>query len=203
MIGSLRGRVLRIDGMTALIEVQGTGFEVEASARLLPSLKIDEEVFLFIHEIIREDANLLFGFADFEERALFRELIKVSGIGPKSALTIVSTMTVSEFLNAVSSKKTESLVSVPGIGQKTAQRLIVEMQDRLVKLKAVSSSDESSSKTLSEDPLVKDEAVSALMGLGYKEAAALKLVDGVYEAGMDTKAVIVAALAAISKAKKL
>ena len=123
MIGSIRGKVIRTEGMTALIEVQGLGYEVEVTGQCLPLLKTGEEIFLYVHHVVREDAQLLFGFVSFEQRALFRELVRISGIGPKIALSLLSAISVEDFIQAVAQDQVSTIVAIPGIGKKTAIKL--------------------------------------------------------------------------------
>lgn len=205
MIGSIRGKVIRTDGMTTLIEAQGVGYEVEVTGQCLPLLKEGEDIFLYVHHVVREDAQLLFGFESFKQRSLFRELIRISGIGPKIALSLLSAISVDDFIQAVAQDQVSIIVAIPGIGKKTAERLLIEIKDRLPKLNLKLQEGGLSVKANPQNAQVmiyKEEAVSALVGLGYKEQLALKLVEKVYQEGMETKEVIVASLAEISRNKK-
>jgi Holliday junction DNA helicase RuvA len=132
MIGFLRGKLAARHPPQLLVDVGGVGYEVEAPMSTfygLPGVGI--EVHLFTHLVVREDAHVLFGFGTERERSLFRELIKVSGVGPRIALAILSGITVDEFHRCVEAQDVASLVRVPGIGRKTAERLVIEMRDRL------------------------------------------------------------------------
>lgn len=205
MIGSIRGKVIRTEGMTALIEVQGLGYEVEVTGQCLPLLKTGEEIFLYVHHVVREDAQLLFGFVSFEQRALFRELVRISGIGPKIALSLLSAISVEDFIQAVAQDQVSTIVSIPGIGKKTAERLLIEIKDRLPKLNLGLKEGALNVKANPQNNqalIYKDEAIGALVGLGYKEQIALKLVEKVYQEGMETKEIIMASLAEISRNKK-
>ena len=207
MIGSIRGKVIRTEGMTALIEVQGLGYEVEVTGQCLPLLKTGEEIFLYVHHVVREDAQLLFGFVSFEQRALFRELVRISGIGPKIALSLLSAISVEDFIQAVAQDQVSTIVSIPGIGKKTAERLLIEIKDRLPKLNLGLGLKEGALNVKANPQnnqalIYKDEAIGALVGLGYKEQIALKLVEKVYQEGMETKEIIMASLAEISRNKK-
>jgi len=154
-------------------------------------------VVVYTHFVVREDAQLLFGFADKMERGLFRELIKANGVGPKLGLAILSGMSASQFLASVQNEDVSALVSLPGIGKKTAERLVVELKDRLAKFgKAQSiavpppSGDLLSTNTIVAVNDAREEAQSALIALGYKPAQASKLVDSVYKEGMESEALI-------------
>ena len=216
MFGSIRGTVLRIDGFTALIEVAGIGYEVEVLTSALAKLKVGSTAFLYLHHAVREDAHLLYGFLAYDERLLFRELLKVSGIGAKTALALVSTLSYADLTQAVESEDVRLISTVPGIGRKTAERLIVELKDRLkrlpISISMVPTPPETKTETLvvpaseglSPEPslsprVVREESIAALIGLGYKENAAVSYVKAVYQSGMDTRAVIVAALAHIAQ----
>ena len=122
MIGSLRGKLLLVDGVTALIEVLGVGYEVEMPVTSLTKFQKGQEVFVYIQQVVREDAHLLYGFYDLSSRALFRELIKVSGVGPKMALAVLSTFDVQSFIQTVLSGRSQALQQIPGVGKKTAER---------------------------------------------------------------------------------
>lgn len=132
MIGRIEGVLLEKQAPELLIDVQGLGYEVLVSLNTffdLPAL--GEKVTLRTHFVVREDVQQLYGFADVRERELFRTLIKVSGVGPKMALAILSGMTATDFVHSVQTNDTATLVKLPGVGKKTAERLIVEMRDRL------------------------------------------------------------------------
>jgi Holliday junction DNA helicase RuvA len=153
----------------------------------LPAL--NEQVSLYTHLVVREDAQLLYGFATVRERLLFRSLLKVNGVGAKLALTILSGSDVDDFARSVQEGDAASLTKLPGVGKKTAERLIIEMRDRLKEvsgamgLKPV----QSEAAVLAGAP---DEAVEALIALGYKPAEAEKMIKRVYQAGMSTEALI-------------
>ena len=199
MIGSLRGRLLRVDEGIALIEVSGTGYEVEMPESSLNEIgKTDSEVFVYIHHSVREDAHVLYGFSDYTARALFRVLIKVSGIGPKTALAALSTFDVPSFVAAVLQEQVNSLIRIPGVGKKSAERMIVELKDRLGRFNSESPSSAAKAKN-SGSQAVFDEAVSALVNLGYRESDAVRAVSQEAGDGMDTGAIVVAALKLLSK----
>ncbi len=164
MIGSLRGRITARRPPRLLLEVGGVGYEVEAPLSTFAQLPADGEVHLFTHLIVRDDTQQLFGFATEPERALFRDLIRASGVGAKLALAILSGLSVEEFARAVAERDVSTLKRLPGIGQKTAERLVVEMADRVVRYDGEGSG-----------PGARDEAEAALEALGYKprEVAAM------------------------------
>jgi Holliday junction DNA helicase RuvA len=197
MIGMLRGRVLHKQPPFLLLDVNGVGYEIEAPMSTFYKLPLgDEEIILHTHLAIRDDAHVLYGFAAESDRALFRSLLKVSGVGGKMALAILSGMTADEFSLAVQAGDAAALTRLPGVGKKTAERLIVEMRDRLDKLDiqpvggGVSSALGQASKAHS--PL--DDALSALEALGYKPADALRMTKSVDCEGLGTEEIIRAAL---------
>ena len=204
MIGRIRGTLAEKQPPEILVDVAGVGYEIHmpmTSFYQLPA--VGEEVVVYTHFVVREDAQLLFGFADKMERGLFRELIKANGVGPKLGLAILSGMSAGQFLASVQNEDVSALVSLPGIGKKTAERLVVELKDRLAKFgKAQSivmpppSSDLLTNNTIVEVNNAREEAQSALIALGYKPAQASKLVESVYVEGMESEAVIRDALKA-------
>ena len=132
MISRLRGRLLEKSLPAVVLDVQGVGYEVEVPMSTLYGLPaLGEECTLLTQMIVREDAQLLYGFAASEERQLFRALIKVSGVGPKLALSILSSMSVTDFVATVQADDSALLTKIPGVGKKTAERLVVEMRDRV------------------------------------------------------------------------
>lgn len=203
MIGRIQGTLIEKQPPEVLIDVGGVGYEIQmpmTSFYQLPA--VGESVTVFTHFVVREDAQLLFGFADKMERGLFRELIKANGVGPKLGLTILSGMSAPQFLTSVQNEDVSALVSLPGIGKKTAERLVVELKDRLAKFgksESVSlpvSADNVSGQTIVAVNDAREEAQSALVALGYKPAQASKLVSSVYRDGMESEAVIREALKA-------
>ena len=194
MIGRLSGMLEEKQAPHLLINVNGVGYEVEAPMTTFYKLPDSgQNVTLYTHLIIRDDAHLLFGFASLEERHLFRTLIKVNGVGAKMALAILSGMEAEEFALCIHDKDVSRLVKLPGVGKKTAERLIVEMRD---KLDGFVISTESSDRTITmndtDDPAA--EAISALIGLGYKPQEASKFVHAVADEGMDSETIIRQAL---------
>lgn len=178
MIGRLQGFILEKQAPELLIDVQGVGYEVQAPLSTFAVLgTIGAPVTLYTHLAIREDAHQLYGFSDKEQRTLFRTLIKVSGVGPKLALAILSGMDVNAFASCVHSEDVKSLTRLPGVGKKTAERLIVEMRDRLKEWQAPAplwaAADAADKQT--QDQLIQ-EAESALIALGYKPQDASKML---------------------------
>jgi Holliday junction DNA helicase RuvA len=173
MIGSIRGRIASKTPPQLLVEVGGVGYEIEAPMStffLLPS--VGEEVLLLTHLVVREDAHILYGFGTHDERRLFRSLIKVSGVGPKIALALLSGINVEAFALCVQNQDIASLTKVPGIGRKTAERLVVEMKDRL------GQPSETVVNAVAGPPGANPEAEAfgALVALGYKPAEATRLL---------------------------
>ncbi|MCE2028817.1 Holliday junction branch migration protein RuvA [Sessilibacter corallicola] len=184
MIGRLTGVLAEKQPPFLLIDVNGVGYEVQApmtSIYQLPAL--GERVTLFTHFSVSENAQQLFAFKDKDDRLLFRHLIKVSGVGPKLGLAILSGMEANEFVQAVLNGESTRLVKIPGVGKKTAERLVVEMQDRLKDWSVApteSSQDTSASENpgqqgLSQNDMIA-EAESALVALGYKPTEAAKVI---------------------------
>ena len=171
MIGRLTGKIIYKKPPELLLDVHGVGYEILASMNAFYHFpEVGQEVTLFTHLIVREDAHILFGFRDLEERELFRLLIKVNGVGPKSALTILSGISPEEFAFAVNQQDTARLTKLPGIGKKTAERLVIEMRDRL---NFANASDGAytglnSTANIRPDRLAQQEATSGLIALGYK-----------------------------------
>jgi Holliday junction DNA helicase RuvA len=188
MIGRITGKLLAKQPPQLLVDVMGVGYEVEAPMSTFYKLPpTGESVTLLTHLSIREDAHVLFGFSSQAEKNLFRELIKVSGIGPKSALGVLSGINVEDFWATVRAGDTARLVKLPGIGKKTAERLLIEMRDKAGVAEAVLPG-----SVPVTGPL--QEARSALMALGYKPAEIQRFTDAVYKEGMSTEQIIQDAL---------
>jgi len=193
MIGRLSGKLVEKHPPSLLVDVNGVGYELEAPMStfyLLP--EPGATVALYTHLVVREDAHSLYGFATREERQLFRSLIKVSGIGPKLALTLLSGISVADFARSVQDDDTARLVRLPGIGKKTAQRLIVEMRDRLGDDLPAAGTTAGRPATRDGDP--RRDARSALESLGYKPQEALRLVESVTDEGLSSEEIIRLAL---------
>ncbi|MBL4637855.1 MAG: Holliday junction branch migration protein RuvA [Gammaproteobacteria bacterium] len=194
MIGRLRGIILDKQAPNLVLDVQGVGYEVAAPMSTFCSLPaVNEEVSLFTHLIVREDAQLLYGFATIRERLLFRSLLKVNGVGAKLALTILSGSDVDDFARSVQEGDAASLTRLPGVGKKTAERLIIEMRDRLKEVMGAMGLKPVVSEAASLAG-AKEEAVEALVALGYKPAEADKMIRRIYSNGMTTEELIRQAL---------
>jgi holliday junction DNA helicase RuvA len=189
MIGRLHGVLLSKQPPQILVDVNGISYEVEAPMSTFFHLPaVGEKVTLHTHLVVREDAQLLFGFGSQTEKALFRELIKVSGVGPKVALAVLSGVSAEDFWNIVRSGETGRLVKLPGIGKKTAERLVMELRDK-------AGAGEVSLPGVPAPPLgALAEARAALAALGYKPAEVQRLTEAVYKDGMSTEAIIQDAL---------
>ncbi len=196
MIGLLRGRVLSRQPPLLLLEVNGVGYEVEAPMSTFYDLPAgDEPVILYTHLMVRDDAHTLFGFIRERDRALFRMLLRVNGVGGKMALAILSGMTADEFSLNVQAGDVAALTRLPGVGKKTAERLIIEMRDRLEKLEGGASP----AATAPAGRAAADgDAVDALVALGYRPAEASRMVRAVFAPELDTEGLIRAALQAAS-----
>ncbi len=185
MIGTIRGTLVNKHPPDILVDVGGVGYEIQVPMTTLFQLpELGSEVSLVTHFVVREDAQLLYGFIDERDRTLFRQLIKVSGVGPKLALAILSGMDAASFARCVQRDDLSSLVALPGVGKKTAERLLVEMRDKLEGwLGQVGGAGESS---ISADPVtdIVADAESALVALGYRPAEASRMVAAVNDDGV-------------------
>ena len=179
MIGRLRGLLIEKPTQDILIECGGVGYEVSVPLSTFYELPPEgQECCLLIHHVVREDAQILYGFISKLERALFKALIKVNGVGPKLALTILSGMSPAEFVGRVNAGDSASLVKLPGVGKKTAERLVIEMQDKVKDLgvqEEVSAMPDFIDSAPSSSQISAD-AESALIALGYKPADASKAI---------------------------
>lgn len=194
MISSLRGKVLEKVPPSLVIDVQGVGYEVFASMTTFSKLPdVGQEVTLQTHLVVREDAHVLYGFYSALERQLFRQLIKVNGIGPKIALAMLSGMDVATFVQTIEMGDVQNLTRIPGVGKKTAERLVIELRDKL--------SESGASLPASEQvniegagTMPKQEAISALVALGFKPQDASKRITKIFEDGMSSELLIRKAL---------
>lgn len=209
MLGSIRGKLLGFEALTALIETgDGLGYEVEVPGSYLDQLAVGQECFLYLHHVVREDAQLLFGFHTKEERLLFREIIKLNGVGPRIAMALLSVFDLNSFVAVIKEERVNALVAVPGIGKKTAERIIIEMRDRISKLRiaesVISSSQDvvtapQADESTQNDAFSCEDAIGALVSLGFKENQAMTTVRAVYQTGMSAEQIIVAALQQLNK----
>ncbi|GMQ88397.1 MAG: Holliday junction branch migration protein RuvA [Gammaproteobacteria bacterium] len=196
MIGFLRGVLREKQPPGLLLEVQGIGYEVNAPMTTFYDLPaVGETITLFTHLAVREDAHTLYGFSKLSDRTLFRTLIKVNGVGAKMALTILSGMDAGTFAACVQAGDTAALVKLPGVGKKTAERLVVEMRDRLADWDTGGAPGTAASPSPGVINPV-EEAVSALVALGYKPQDASRMVRAVDTRDVTTEDIIKAALQA-------
>jgi Holliday junction DNA helicase RuvA len=193
VIGFLRGTLIQKEPPLLVVDVQGVGYEVEAPLSTCFGLpEVGQPVQLRTHLVIREDQHTLFGFGSEAERRLFRELLKVSGVGAKMALGVLSGISVEGFVRCIETEDTASLVRLPGIGRKTAERLVVEMRDRVTGARAIAGPGPA--------PVVpgdaRTEALNALVALGYKPPEARRMLDRVPDEGQATEELLRAVLRA-------
>ncbi|MEL6113731.1 Holliday junction branch migration protein RuvA [Photobacterium sp. SP02] len=202
MIGRLRGIIVEKQPPEVVIEAAGIGYEVQMPMSCFYELpQAGQEVTIATHFVVREDAQLLYGFNKKSERDLFREVIKANGVGPKLGLAILSALTASQFVLCVENEDISTLVKIPGVGKKTAERLLVEMKDRLkgwgegdLFTPALDTAASQAQSAASDKNRAEDEAVSALIALGYKPQQASKVVAQVAKDDMPSEAIIREAL---------
>src|SRR5262245_5053954 len=194
MIGRIRGKLISLDEHTILVDVGGVGYEMEVTANTLAALPgVGHDVIVHTHLSVREDAHSLFGFASSSERDLFRTLIKINGVGPKLALTLLAGLDVVELARCIRDGDVARLVKLPGIGKKTAERLVVELKDRIDKL--VTIPDVARPRAVEgATRIVIEEAERALIQLGYRPAEASRAIGGAYVQGHSTEDVVRIAL---------
>jgi len=199
MIGRLRGNLLDKQPPQLLLEVAGVGYEVSAPMTTFYELpETGHEIILHTHLAVREDAHVLYGFLREQDRLLFRTLIKVSGVGPKLALAILSGMPADEFVSLVQGGNSAALTKLPGVGKKTAERLVVEMKDRLKDWQNVMLPVEPGAgmQAVTTANSLEKEAISALVSLGYKPQEASRMVSQVEREGISSEEMIRQALRA-------
>lgn len=195
MIGSLIGLIKEKTPSAILLEVNGIGYEISiplSTSFQLP--KVGESAFLLTHLVVREDQHSLYGFATEEERKLFRALIKISGVGAKLAITILSGTNVTGFIQSVVNEDIDALVHLPGIGKKTAERLVVEMKDKISEI-----SDEQHNLQDSGVSSAVAEAINALVNLGYKTKDAKNILDKIDSEELSVEDLIRQALKSLNK----
>lgn len=183
MIAFLKGRLVQRDPTFVVIDVQGVGYQLQISLQTFSEIKEQENVMLYTHLNIREDAHVLFGFSSLTEKKLFQQLISVNGVGPSTAIIMLSYLNCNELKTAIVREDAASLQAIKGIGGKTAQRVIIELKDKLKK-----ESWEESQPAISMGPhnTMRNEALSALLTLGLPKAAAEKSVDTVLKKSGNT-----------------
>lgn len=199
MIGRLRGRIVEKQPPRLVIDVAGVGYELEAPLSTFFTLgqqaTAGEDITLLTQMVVREDAILLYGFATREERSLFRELVKVSGVGAKLALTVLSGMSVADFVQTIEAEDAARLTGLPGVGKKTAARLLVEMRDKLSGSDIAPALSPSSARAnVPASDSARADARQALMSLGYKLPEAERLMKNIDSDDMDSEALIREAL---------
>ena len=199
MIGSLTGKVHMLTAPHILLEVNGVGYEVETPLSTFCQLKNDQTITLWTHLTVREDAHLLYGFIDTDDKTLFRILLKVNGVGPKLALGILSSMSASMLIQSIEMQDITTLTRIPGVGKKTAARLVIELRDRLQVFAGVQTTSAGQPQiTLSAASPVA-EAEAALVSLGYKPVEAQRAVAAIKNDHSDTADLIRAALKGMLK----
>jgi Holliday junction DNA helicase RuvA len=205
MIGFLKGRLAVKQPPMLLVDVNGVGYEMEAPMSTFYGLPATgEPVALFTHLVVREDAHILYAFGTDGERRLFRGLLKVSGVGPKIALGILSGSSVEDFLRTIEAEDVAMLTRIPGIGRKTAERVIIEMRDSVQKLSMPAPNGSAAGVGVGAGagatPTPQSEAFSALIALGYKPPEVVRLLKAVEEPGLSTTEMIRRALKSAAKA---
>ena len=197
MIGHLRGRLVRKAPPALIIDVNGVGYELEAPMSTFYRLpEVGSEVELATHLVVREDAHLLYGFATEDERRLFRDLLRVTGIGPKIGLALLSGIDVDTFMRCVEAQDVDALTRIPGIGRKTAERLLIEMRDRIRALGPAACERAGRGR---RSRGARAEAYAALVALGYRPVEVNRLLQGVDQEGAGTEELIRRALQAAAR----
>ena len=200
MIGCLIGEVLALEAPTVLLNVNGVGYEIDTPLSTFCQLQKGQKVTLWTHLAVREDAQLLYGFSNAQEKTIFRTLLKVNGVGPKMALGILSTLSVEMLVHTVENGDVKTLVKVPGVGAKTAERLMIELRDRF---KAFATGTTPSNSTSTQIQFTGNSAVAeaeaALQSLGYKPLEAQKLINAVKVDYTEASDIIRAALKSMNK----
>ena len=194
MIAWLDGILLNVKAPVVVVNVSGVGYELELPMPTIYELPNGgESVSLYVHMVVREDAQLLYGFSEIQSRDIFRELLKISGVGPKVALAILSTFSVKDFFDCIGSEDIAQLVAVPGIGKKTAERLMVEMKNRF--------SEQISTVTVDNLPsgrAERQDAIDALLALGYKQQDIVKALKQTESADKSSEEIIKSCLQILS-----
>lgn len=200
MIGCLIGEVFALEAPTVLLNVNGVGYEIDTPLSTFCQLQKGQKVTIWTHLVVREDAQQLYGFSDVQEKIIFRTLLKVNGVGPKMALGILSTLSIDMLIHTVENGDVKTLVKVPGVGAKTAERLMIELRDRF---KAFSSTTASNNATSNQIQFTGNSAVAeaeaALQSLGYKPLEAQKLIQAVKADFTEASDIIRAALKSLNK----
>ena len=196
MIGRIKGTLIQKDPPMMLVDVNGVGYEIEAPVRVFFELPENgAEVTIITHMLVREDAQILYGFNNNGQRELFRKLLKVNGIGAKSALAVLSTMSTDEFVAMIQSQDVAAIVKIPGVGKKTAQRLIIEMRDKLGDVASddisLPGSGSAQAANLGNMPATaQSEALIALQSLGFRPQEVNMLIKQIAKDGMTAEEII-------------
>ena len=198
MIGCLIGEVLALEAPTVLLNVNGVGYEIDTPLSTFCQLQKGQKVTLWTHLTVREDAQLLYGFSNAQEKIIFRTLLKVNGVGPKMALGILSTLSIDMLIHTVENGDVKTLVKVPGVGAKTAERLMIELRDRFKAFTTNTVSNNSTQMQFTGNSAVA-EAEAALQSLGYKPLEAQKLIQAVKADFTEASDIIRAALKSLNK----
>jgi Holliday junction DNA helicase RuvA len=193
MIGQLTGKILEKNPPEILLEVSGIGYEILCPMSTFYEMGADANLVLHTHLHVKEDAHTLYGFISKDEKTLFRELIRVNGIGPKVALAILSHLNIASLMNAVAHEDDVLLAKTPGIGKKTAQKLIVELKDRLEKLSLSNTANQQITASANINPNTK-QALAALQSLGFKAKEAEKMLAAISDDSLSTEELIRLAL---------
>ena len=194
MIGHLKGQIISKNPPEILLEVSGIGYELLCPMSTFYELgNLNDEILLFTHLSIKEDAHTLFGFISKDEKNIFRELIRVNGVGPKVALAILSHLAVPSLIECIANEDSDLLAKTPGIGKKTALKLIVELQDRLSKVELSSTSISNNAIQKSSNPNTQ-QAIEALQSLGFKTKEANNMVSKIEDKDLSTEQLIRQAL---------
>ncbi len=190
MIGRLQGEIIEKRPPHLLLDVKGVGYEIEAPMSTFYELPdCGQNVALYTHLLVRDDAHTLYAFKRIQDRSLFRDLLRVNGIGARMALAILSGMDASTFANCIHNGDVDSLIRLPGIGRKTAERLVIDMRDRL---DGVNAPDSGEDKGHRQNPI--EDAVTALISLGYKPSDASRMVSKVETRDQNSETIIRLAL---------
>jgi len=199
MIGRLTGVLARKEPPSLLLDVNGVGYELDAPMSTFYDLPATgDRVTLYTHLVVREDAHLLYGFSRESQRQLFRNLLKVNGVGPRVALAVLSGLSEQELITCLAHEDIARLIKVPGIGRKTAERLVIELRDK-VDLAGAPMAGAARPASVPADPV--QEAISALIALGYKPVEASRAVSLVPQAGLRSEDIIRAALKGLAGIK--
>jgi len=195
MIGRIKGQLISKESPILMVDVNGVGYEIEAPTRVFFELPENgADVTIITHMLVREDAQILYGFNNLGQRELFRKLLKVNGIGAKSALAVLSTMSVNEFVAMIQSQDVAAIVKIPGVGKKTAQRLIIEMRDKLGDVASDDLSIPAKSGTASNlnnmPASAQSEALVALQSLGFRPQEVNLLIKNIAKDGMTAEEII-------------